>query len=213
MLDMDEKDFDFDELYSTQKNYYSQPSDGLIKCVNNYVPFPCTALDVGCGQGRNALWLASQGFKVLAIDNSSSAIKSLKKIAYEKRLDIDAQLSDILSFNLRQKEFGLILIQTTLNHLDPDCIIECCTKIYQSLKCDGILYCVAFTTDDPGFKGQNEIASECTHLIKHYFSPGELRKLFSKLKILYYKEYIKVDDSHGPKHFHGKAKLIGKKYV
>jgi len=202
---------DFDDWYKSHPHYYSVPSDGLIKCLKDYAIGPCKTLDVGCGQGRNALWLASKGFQVAAIDNSHFAIQALKKAANAQRLRIDARLTDIRSFDFGVGLFDLIVIQTTLNHLDLDYIPVCCEKIVESLALQGVIYCVVFTTEDPGFKAHSEIASECANMVKHYFSSGELRRLFSKLEILEYKEYTKADNTHGPMHFHGKAKLIGRK--
>jgi len=208
---MDDKYIDFNDLYQRNEDYYCRASDGLIDCIKEYNTYPCKALDVGCGQGRNALWLANRGFKVVAIDNSPMAIESLKQYAYEQDLHIDIILGDISTYDIGTKEFGLVVVQTTLNHLDPKSIPNCCKRIYESLKCDGIIYCIVFTTEDPGYKNQRERKSECSHLVKYYFSPGELRRRFSNLEILKYVKYTKVDDSHGPIHYHGKAKLIGKK--
>ena len=39
-----------------------------------------TALDIACGEGRNALWLAKQGWQVSAMDFSSVAIDKAKKV-------------------------------------------------------------------------------------------------------------------------------------
>lgn len=208
---MNEKYSDFNELYKTNPKYYSAPSDGLIDCIKEYGISPCKALDMGCGQGRNALCLANKGFKVTAIDNSAIAIESLKQRAHKQDLDIDIILGDSSIYDIKIKEFGLVVVQTTLNHLAPKVISNCCNKIYHSLKCGGILYCVVFTTQDPGCKNQCELKSESSSLVKYYFLPEELRLRFSELEVLSYIEYTKVDASHGPIHYHGKAKLIGKR--
>lgn len=203
----------FDDWYKSHPNYYSQPSDGLIECLKEYSIDPCKALDVGCGQGRNALWLASKGFQVVAMDNSLVAIRMLKKTAKAQGLQIDARIGDARSFDFGARQFGLIVILTTLNHLESEYISACCKKIIDSLTPIGIVYCVSFTTEDPGFKGNSEMASECSQIVKYYFYPGELQHLFSELEILKYEEYTKFDSTHGPEHHHGKAKLIGRKYA
>lgn len=208
---MIEKPRSFDELYASYNNYYLKPSDGLIDCVNQYVHQPCRALDLGCGQGRNAIWLALNGFDVLAIDISEKAIEFLNMEIKRKKIKIQTVLADAVRYNFGVSQFGLIVIQTTLNHLDSQNISNCCEKMIASLKPDGVLYCVGFTIDDPGYTGQMKLSSECKNLVKYYFMHGELHNLFSELEILYYKEYIKEDSSHGPKHIHGKAKLIGRK--
>ena len=79
------------------------------------------------------------------------------------------------------------------------------------MKPGGYVYILVFTEDDPGFKKDIENASECSLFIKHYFKKGELRNFFSDFEILEYSEYIKKDTTHGPIHYHGKAKLFARK--
>jgi hypothetical protein len=100
---------------------------------------------------------------------------------------------------------------TTLNHVNEKSLQHAYSLISNSLVSGGIFYCVAFTTDDPGCGGDAEHASECSHLISHYFQPTELRDSFANLSILEYSEYVKPDTSHGVPHLHAKAKLIAQK--
>jgi len=48
----------------------------LEEVIEQYAIEPCRALEVGCGQGHNAIWLAQRGFEVLGIDLSATAIKA-----------------------------------------------------------------------------------------------------------------------------------------
>jgi cyclopropane fatty-acyl-phospholipid synthase-like methyltransferase len=200
----------FEDAYRTNSNVFGfEYSDGLAACVSKYAALPCKVLDVGCGQGRNAIWLASQGYDVVAIDSSHAAIESVRSRARLSNVRIDARVGDISTCDIETAEFGLIVVITTLNHLKNEVIPRTCGKLCNALSCNGILYCVSFTTDDPGFKKTSQDVSEWAYLVKHYFEPGELRGLFRGLKILEYTEYVKVDDSHGRQHLHGKAKLVG----
>ena len=52
-----------------------EPDNHLVEFIRSGAVAPGRALDVGCGTGTNALWLAGQGFKVLGIDVSSLAIE------------------------------------------------------------------------------------------------------------------------------------------
>lgn len=54
-----------------------------------------TALDLGCGQGGDALWLARQGWKVTATDISAVAVDRLSTLARTHELSIDAQCHDL----------------------------------------------------------------------------------------------------------------------
>jgi len=56
---------------------------------------PGDALDLACGAGRNALWLAEQGWNVTAVDGSAAAIEILRKRSTEKNLSIETRVADL----------------------------------------------------------------------------------------------------------------------
>src|SRR5690242_890537 len=56
---------------------------------------PGRALDLACGEGRNALWLAQNGWSVTAVDRSSPTIELLRRRAAECRVDIEARVADL----------------------------------------------------------------------------------------------------------------------
>lgn len=67
---------DWNERYATGDIPWDvgEPSGHLVDFVQSYPVAHGRALDVGCGTGTNALWLAGQGFEVLGVDISSLAI-------------------------------------------------------------------------------------------------------------------------------------------
>ncbi|MFD2229340.1 tellurite resistance methyltransferase TehB [Alkalimarinus sediminis] len=80
---------------------------------------PCDALDMGCSNGRNALYLGQLGFNVTAIDANPGAIDMLKSIISEEGMsNIKAQLYDINSASL-EADYGFIACTVTLMFLDP----------------------------------------------------------------------------------------------
>ena len=202
----------FDKWYRGHPEYFANPSDGLVTCVQKLSLTPSPAIDIGCGQGRNALWLASEGYDVTAIDNSAEAIDFLQNVARARDLNINAFVADLITHDIEEEIYELAVVQTTLNHLeDPGAVPTCCSKISQCLAKDGVLYCVVFTTEDPGFAGKGDLTSETAGFVTYYFPPGELLENFPAIEPISYDEYTKVDESHGSKHLHGKAKLIGRK--
>lgn len=56
-----------------------------------------TVLDLACGDGRNALYLAGQGFQVTAVDFSSSGLERLKGFAAQEGLHISTKQMDLSS--------------------------------------------------------------------------------------------------------------------
>lgn len=80
---------------------------------------PCDTLDMGCSNGRNALYLSQKGFNVTAVDANPSAINMLQNIIDEEALkNIEAEIYDINRANL-DADYGFICCTVTLMFLDP----------------------------------------------------------------------------------------------
>jgi 2-polyprenyl-3-methyl-5-hydroxy-6-metoxy-1,4-benzoquinol methylase len=71
---------------------------------------PGTALDLGCGQGRNALWLAKLGFTVTGLDLSPVAIEQARARAAELGIDATFESVDLLTWDPHGQEWDLVLL-------------------------------------------------------------------------------------------------------
>jgi SAM-dependent methyltransferase len=76
-------------------------------------------LDVGCGTGENALYLASNGFSVIGVDLSNRAIAAARAKAAERRLKVDFQIGNALSLDFKNGVFDNV-IDSGLFHTFPD---------------------------------------------------------------------------------------------
>ncbi|MFQ3230894.1 tellurite resistance methyltransferase TehB [Reinekea sp.] len=80
---------------------------------------PCDALDMGCSNGRNTLYLGQLGFNVDAVDANQGAIDMLQNIINEEGMtNITPNLYDINQASLDQ-DYGFINCTVTLMFLDP----------------------------------------------------------------------------------------------
>ena len=77
-----------------------------------------TALDVACGEGRNALWLAEQGWRVTGIDFSSVGINKARQIAKRRGVEVNWIAADVVTSTLPEAGFDLVLV--AYFHTDPD---------------------------------------------------------------------------------------------
>jgi len=142
---------------------------------------PGRALDLACGTGRNALWLAQHGWKVTAVDGSPAAIDTLRSRAVERSVSVDARVA-----NLEKAEFAA---EFTMEPAQWD-LIACCyylqRDLFQSMKQGlvpgGILVAIALMVE-PG-KEHSPFRAQ----------PGELRGFFEGWDILHYREG--ADSSH-----------------
>ena len=72
---------------------------------------PGAALDLACGPGRNALFLAERGWRVTAVDGSPIALDLLRRRALEKNLHLDLRVADLErgEYEIPENAFDLIV--------------------------------------------------------------------------------------------------------
>lgn len=112
---------------------------------------PCTALDMGCSNGRNALHLSQLGFQVTAVDANPNAIQALQQIITQEDIDnIDARLYDINQAAL-DAEYGFIACTVTLMFLDPGRVDAVLTDMQQHTAAGGynLIVCAMGTITHP----------------------------------------------------------------
>lgn len=95
-------------------------------------------LDIGCGQGRDALPLARRGFHVTAVDLAPSGIRDLTAAARAENLPITGVVADIRDY-APDGLFDIVLIDRTLHMLPPDDqtrVLDHCADPATLLICD-----------------------------------------------------------------------------
>jgi SAM-dependent methyltransferase len=145
---------------------------------NHWKIAPGKALDVACGKGRNALFLASRGYHVTAIDISPVGLKQGRKRADENSLDIVWQQADLEHAQFTPAEYDLIV---NFNYLQRSLI----PQIKNALKSGGHVIFETYLID------QREIGhpKNPEYLLSH----NELLAYFHDFRILLYREGHFVD--------------------
>jgi len=132
------------------------------------------ALDLACGTGRNAIFLAEKGFTVDAVDISDVALKELKK----KNPAVNTINADLDFYRIPENKYNLII---NINYLNRE-IIPC---IKESLKKDGVIIFETFTLTEGGnyFQPENK---------KYMLRKNELLHLFMDFYVVFYEEKVKI---------------------
>ncbi len=71
---------------------------------------PGRALDLGAGEGRNAVWLAGRGWKVTAVDFSAVGLEKGRRLATARGAAVDWVRADVLSYRPDAQSFQLVLV-------------------------------------------------------------------------------------------------------
>lgn len=85
-----------------------EPNVHLVAFVRAGAVSPGPVLEVGCGTGTNALWLATQGFSVLGIDIASVAIEGARRKALGTKVDCRFEQMDFLNDAVPEDSFDFV---------------------------------------------------------------------------------------------------------
>jgi 2-polyprenyl-3-methyl-5-hydroxy-6-metoxy-1,4-benzoquinol methylase len=71
---------------------------------------PGRALDLACGEGRNAVWLAQRGWEVIGVDFSQAGLAKAQRLASERGVHPEWIAADLLDYRPQPRAFNLVLI-------------------------------------------------------------------------------------------------------
>jgi tellurite methyltransferase len=183
---------EWDERYRQGRAMPDQPAALLVENLS-LLPKSGKALDIAMGTGRNALYLASLGFRVTGVDLSAVAVQKCRKKAERLGLPIDAIVADLERSPLPAEGYDLIVNFYYLQRgLAP--------QIVAALKPGGVLVFESYTIDQLQF-GWGPKSPE------HLLHAGELGEMFPDLETLLYHEGV-IEGDRGPK---AVASLIARK--
>ena len=97
----------------------SQPHPALVNLVETKRIVPGRVFEPGPGLGHDAVYLASNGFKVTALDISKRAVSTLRKRVEKLGLDVDLIVGDVLRDSPTEREFDYIFERSVLQTLPP----------------------------------------------------------------------------------------------
>ena len=182
----------------------TQPNATLVEFAGQLDPARA-ALDVGCGDGKNALYLAGLGFaQVDAFDLSQSAVDKLRRLAAARAVRVNAWVQDLTRFAF-EKPYGLVMSFGTLHFVERERWHAFIRAAQESTLPNGIHILQIFTDSVPA---SPDIAPFAVGLARE----GEIQTLYGDWDILQFKSYTFEDEHPGvPKHVHASNKIVARK--
>jgi SAM-dependent methyltransferase len=100
---------DWDRRYAEAEHLWSaKPNRFLVAEVEGLQPG--RALDLACGEGQNAIWLAGLGWKVVGVDYSEVAIAKARARAARDGVDLEYVAADLLEYESEPAAYALVLV-------------------------------------------------------------------------------------------------------
>jgi SAM-dependent methyltransferase len=97
----------WDDRYAAVDRVWSSGPNQLVAETLAGLP-PGDALDLACGEGRNALWLAGLGWRVTALDFSRVAVERGRRLATEAGLTVAWEVGDVLTAPLPEVDLVVV---------------------------------------------------------------------------------------------------------
>jgi tellurite methyltransferase len=182
----------WDERYASGRyGAAAEPHGLLVKLAKNLKPGK--ALDLACGAGRNANFLAAQGWRVTAVDNSRVGLEIARQKAAETAATVDYRLADLEAgeFEIEAGAYDLIC---DFYYLQPDLF----PKMKAGVKTGGLVIAAIHIF------GAGE--QEGRFLLRE----GELKEFFRDFEILHYHETPQTD-ADAAEHHRRTAEIIARR--
>lgn len=168
-----------DENYFTEKYDLTRTHSEVLAAVK--VVKPGKTLDLGCGNGRNSVYLAANGYDVTAWDKNPMSIANVERIKAQEELDnLQAKVVDLNSLTFKG-EYDFILSTVVLMFLEAKTIPGLIDNMQRCTTPGGYnLIVAAMDTED----------FPCTVGFPFAFKEGELRRYYDGWELLKYNEDV-----------------------
>jgi tellurite methyltransferase len=204
-----EKKNPYDQKYDTKDFYWGKkPSamcDRVIEIMRPTPDFKPKLLDLGCGEGRNAIYFAQHGFEVCGLDLSKPGLDKMKRYAQETGLDVEAIHASIVDYQL-EDTYDVIFSTGTMQYLPPRVRERRFRHFKEKTKQSGINALSVFV--EKPFIPRAPDAEDTAFLYKS----GELLSCYWDWEILYSTEEIFDCMSSGVPHKHAVNRIIARRY-
>ncbi|MBR3694594.1 MAG: methyltransferase domain-containing protein [Erysipelotrichales bacterium] len=196
----------YEKCYDQEEYYWGlEPASflqGLLDMTGKD-PKDLKVLDMGCGEGKDAVYMAEKGCQVSAFDITGSGIRKTKLLAANRGVDINAFVADINDLHVEDK-FDIIYSTGTIQYLFDDKIEPFFHQLKSMVHEGGYVYLNVFV-DKPFLPLPPDWDKE-----EKMWKTGQLFTYFADWEICDMKEVIFECNSSGIKHYHCMDTVIAK---
>ena len=157
------------------------PPDALVELVQSGKVRPCKTIDLGCGTGNYAIYLAGLGFDVTGVDSSRTAVTIATKNAQKKNVRCRFIAADLLGdLHEVNDTFDFAFDWELLHHIFPEDREKYVQNVHTLLNPKATYFSVCFSEKDPQFGGVGKFRKTRMGTTLYFSSESELTSLFFK---------------------------------
>jgi len=219
---MQHKQRNWNTLYQKAECVWGTQPDHLLLQNASHIP-DGPVLDLGVGEGRNALFFAQKGHSVHGIDTSQAAVDKCLERAHQGGLAMTCAVQNLVDTEIEAESQALIISTMTLQFVKKSDSDDVILRIKQGLMPGGMVYITVFSTENPGYqklkRTQKEVEPNTFYFPKdnsyrHFFTREELLTPFSDFQLFDFSQAIGRDPGHPgapDPHNHGSLTYLGQK--
>jgi SAM-dependent methyltransferase len=140
-------------------------------------------LDLGCGNGRHAIYFARLGMKAAGVDVSQQAIDWADDWAKREGLEVDFRVGDIADLPYADGSFDAVVSHGVLDHVKPALAAAATREVRRILTPGGLFYCDLRSADDFEYGTGTEVEPN-TFVVSHGYEAGLVQHFFTHEEIL-----------------------------
>jgi SAM-dependent methyltransferase len=204
-------DFWTDFYRDREKNipfFKNVPDENLVSYLANELVTPGKVLELGCGPGRNAIYLAKNGWEVDAVDVSETSLQWAEERAGESGVSINFKHNNIFNMDIEYGRYDLVYDSGCFHHIAPHRRLSYTQLINRALKPGGYF---ALTTFVRGGKLGGAVVSDWEVYRSRSLHGGlgynkvQLERIFSDLHAV---EIRKMNDMEESQQMFGISELM-----
>ena len=182
---------------------FGAPAEEVVR-VAGRLPADARALDLGCGDGRNAMALAERGVRVDAVDRSEAGVRRLRARARDAGVEVAVWVQELETLTLR-RHYELVVAHGVLHLLTPRARDRVLERTQEHTAPGGWNIVAVFTDRIPS---PPDLAPH-THGL---FAEGELKEHYDGWTVDEWRAYT-LEDEHpgGIRHRHAVNKIVARK--
>ena len=138
---MSTRDFWNEKFANTEYAYGTEPNDFLVSAVTKLKRG--ATLSLAEGEGRNAVWLAQQGFTVSAIEQSEKGVAKTLRLALQRGVIVMAERGELETFHIQPNSWDLVV--SIFAHTPQELRRKLHRQVVAGLKPGGVFVLEAYT--------------------------------------------------------------------
>ncbi|WP_049971753.1 methyltransferase domain-containing protein [Haladaptatus cibarius] len=193
------------QLYGHDEYYWGTEPNGLAETILEFAPERTApaAVDIGAGEGRDAIYLAEHGYGVLAVDPIHNGLKKAEQLAEKHDVVIQTREADVNDLDFPAMD--VVYSCGVLQYLRPENRTEQFEQFKTSTTDGGIHVLFAFV-NHPDVPTAPDWSDN-----EYFYEPGELREYYDDWEVVEEDEFVFDDDSGGEPHQHAAETLVARK--